>query len=274
MRRGQAVRLRVLVSAFPGSNPGASDKKEFQIETITSIILAAGKGVRMNSELPKVLHQLKGRPLVMHVIDNLKKAGSDDIIAIVGYKGELVSEAVKGKAKIVWQREQLGTGHAVMQAEAEMKGREGTLIVACGDVPLIKPETFRLLLGAVEDKSVKASVLTMNLANPTGYGRIMKDPSGKFIRIIEEKDASDEEKKISEVNTGTYAFDAKYLFEGLKKIDTNNAQREYYLPDALRHIISAGYTVKTICLEDPIEGSGVNSPDELNALEKYLDSRN
>jgi len=224
----------------------------------------------MKSDLPKVLHPFLGKPLIAHVIANLQMAGVSDIFVIVGYRGELVIDAVKDHAKPVWQRQQLGTGHAVMQAEEALAGFSGRIIVACGDVPLVRPESFRSLIAESEDRTVRAVVLTMNLDNPSGYGRIVKDASGNFIRIVEEKDASPDEKKIHEVNSGTYIFDKQLLFEGLSGINTNNAQGEYYLPDALQHIISSGFIVRTRLLENSREGSGVNTKEELEELESYF----
>jgi bifunctional UDP-N-acetylglucosamine pyrophosphorylase / glucosamine-1-phosphate N-acetyltransferase len=223
----------------------------------------------MHSDLPKVLQPFLNRPLILHVLESLEKAGVADICVIVGYRGELVVEAVGARARTVWQHEQLGTGHAVMQAEGALDGFSGTVIVACGDVPLIRPETFRSMLAAAGAGDVKAVVLTMELNNPTGYGRILKDAAGNFRRIVEERDASADERTIREVNTGTYVFDKRLLFEGLKRINTDNAQGEYYLPDALEHIRARGFTVRTMLLKESIEGSGVNTREELTRLEDY-----
>jgi bifunctional UDP-N-acetylglucosamine pyrophosphorylase / glucosamine-1-phosphate N-acetyltransferase len=224
----------------------------------------------MESDLPKVLHPFLGKPLIAHVMANLQMAGVADIFVIVGYRGELVIDAVKDHAKPIWQRRQLGTGHAVMQAEEALAGFSGRIIVACGDVPLVSPESFRSLIADSENLAVRAVVLTMNLDDPSGYGRIVKDASGNFIRIVEEKDASPDEKKIHEVNSGTYIFDKQLLFEGLRGINTNNAQGEFYLPDALQHIISSGFIVRTRLLENSREGSGVNTKEELEELEYYF----
>lgn len=238
--------------------------------SVKAIILAAGKGVRMHSDLPKVLHLLCGKPLVQHVIDNLIKAGlkPEDTTVVVGYKGNDVITAIGNTTRFVWQKEQLGTGHAVMQAESALTDFDGTVIIACGDVPLIKPETFSLLAGMMSHPKAGAAVLTMSLANPHGYGRIIRDENGNCAKIVEEKDALDIQKSIKEVNTGTYAFKSKLLFQGLKTVTTNNAQKEYYLPDALIFIRNSGYDVKLHMLQDPIEGSGVNSAEELLKLEE------
>ncbi len=237
-----------------------------------AIVLAAGKGVRMQSEMPKVLHRLGGKPLVLHVIDNLSHAGlkEEDIIVVVGYRGEDVIQVIGNRVQFVWQKEQLGTGHAVMQAEPVLQAYNGILIVACGDVPLIKPETFSLLFSTANDPKTGAVVLTMDLENPFGYGRIVRDEHGNLQRIVEEKDASPEQKAIREVNTGTYAFKSQLLFKGLKTVTTENAQKEYYLPDALTYIRSTGNIVKIIKLDDPVQGSGINSKEELAKLEDII----
>jgi UDP-N-acetylglucosamine diphosphorylase/glucosamine-1-phosphate N-acetyltransferase len=241
-------------------------------DNITAVVLAGGKGVRMESDLPKVLHKINNKPLILYVIESLKKSGIERIITVVGYKGEMVIEAISGLSDTVVQKEQLGTGHAVMQAEKLLSGFDGNVVVACGDVPLIRPETFKKLIQEIKGEKVKAAVLTMKLENPTGYGRILKDSNGNFSRIVEEKDSDQEQKKIQEVNTGTYIFNSRYLFDGLKQIDTNNAQGEYYLPDALNFIIKSGFEVKTLLLENPVEGSGINNKNELAALEKIVNS--
>lgn len=241
-----------------------------------AIVLAAGKGVRMQSEMPKVLHRLSGKPLVLHVIDTLIHVGlkEEDIIVVVGYRGDDVIQAIGNRARFVWQKEQLGTGHAVMQAKPSLKGYNGIVAVACGDVPLIKPETFSMLFATANDPKTGAVVLTMELENPFGYGRIIRDEYGNLLKIVEEKDAPLEQKAIREVNTGTYAFKSPLLFQGLKTVTTENAQREYYLPDALTYIRSTGNIVKIIKLDDPIQGSGINSKEELSELEEILSKFN
>ena len=224
----------------------------------------------MKSELPKVLHPLCGKPLIRHVIDNIRKSGIDDITVIVGYKGEDVIQNIGPSVKYEWQREQFGTGHAVMQAEDGFRGFEGKVLVACGDAPLISANSFSSLIGMMDKEGAKAAVLTMIQENPTGYGRMIKDGSGALVRIVEEKDATSEQKLIKEVNSGTYAFDSGLLFEGLKTVKNDNAQKEYYLPDVLLYIIEKGFRVVTIPLENPFEGRGINSKEELAAIEKVI----
>jgi UDP-N-acetylglucosamine diphosphorylase/glucosamine-1-phosphate N-acetyltransferase len=231
-------------------------------------------GKRMKSDLPKVLHPLNSKPLISHVIESLKLSGIDRITVIVGYRGQQVIDTIGSSVSFVWQHEQLGTGHAVMQAEESLKDHNGSILIACGDVPLIRPETFRKLAEMINDTGVEAVVLTMEPENPTGYGRIVKNGSGVFQRIVEEKDASPEEKKIREVNSGTYIFNSSFLFRGLKEVNTDNAQGEYYLPDALQYILKSGQSVKTLLLDDSIEGSGINSKEELKELEDYINEGN
>jgi bifunctional UDP-N-acetylglucosamine pyrophosphorylase/glucosamine-1-phosphate N-acetyltransferase len=223
----------------------------------------------MKSDIPKVLHPLCEKSLIEHVVDNLNLAGVENILVVVGYKGDEVIDRLGSRVHYAWQYEQLGTGHAVMQAEEYFKNYTGDIIVASGDVPLIKPETFKNLAALVGNEKTGAAVLTMKQDDPTGYGRIVKE-NEKFLRIVEEKDADDEVRKIKEVNSGTYVFKGKYLFEGLKRIDTKNAQGEYYLPDVLNYILSAGLNVEILQLADSIEGSGVNTKEELIFLEKYV----
>jgi bifunctional N-acetylglucosamine-1-phosphate-uridyltransferase/glucosamine-1-phosphate-acetyltransferase GlmU-like protein len=157
-----------------------------------------------------------------------------------------------------------------MQAEDGFRGFTGKVLVACGDAPLISSKSFSALMKEMDDKDAKAVVLTMVHDNPTGYGRMVKDDKGSLIRIVEEKDATQEQKSIKEVNSGTYVFDSGLLFEGLKTIKNDNAQKEYYLPDVLLYIIDKGFRVVTIPLDDPFEGSGINSKEELAAIENVL----
>ena len=227
----------------------------------------------MQSELPKVLHPLLGKPLIQHVIDNIRQSGIEKITVVVGYKGDDVMKEIGSAVSYAWQKEQLGTGHAVLQTEDFLQGFTGRVVVACGDAPLISDKSFSDLVSQMDNSGVKASVLTMIQDNPTGYGRMLKDAQGHLIRIVEEKDATAEQKAIKEVNSGTYVFDAELLFEGLKNIGNDNAQKEYYLPDVLKYLISRNYAVTTMPLSDPFEGSGINSREELAIIEEALKKR-
>lgn len=224
----------------------------------------------MQSELPKVLHHLNGKSLIEYVVDSLNSAGIDDILVVVGYRGEEVISRLGKRVNYVWQHEQLGTGHAVMQAADYFKDYDGDVVIACGDVPLIKSSTFRNIVAEGDDPLTGAVVLTMIPDNPHGYGRILKDGNGSFQSIVEEKDASAEERMIKEVNSGTYLFRAPLLFEGLKNITTDNAQGEYYLPDVLSYVVQKGFKVKTSLLGSSEEGRGINTREELFELEKYI----
>ncbi len=224
----------------------------------------------MKSDLPKVLHLLGGKPLISHVIDNVKAAGIYDIIVVVGYGSEQVIHLLPEGVSTVRQIEQKGTGHAVMQAAEALEGYNGYLYVACGDVPLLQPGIIRKMMDEARRSTVKAVVLSMNPVNPAGYGRIIRDNNGDLLRIVEEKDATETEKRINEVNTGTYVFNKDSLFKGLITVTTENAQGEYYLPDVFRYIREVGGVTRIVRLENPMEGSGINSREDLIMLEQYL----
>ena len=228
----------------------------------------------MHSDLPKVLHPLNGKSLIEHVVDSLNSAGIDDILVVVGYRGDEVISRLGNRVNYAWQYEQLGTGHAVMQAEDYFKDYKGDIVVACGDVPLINPSTFRDIISEGEGDMTGGVVLTMIQDDPHGYGRILKDSNGTFVSIVEEKDASEEARKIKEVNSGTYLFKSSLLFEGLKSVTTDNAQGEYYLPDVLSYMVSKGYNIKTSLLAHSQEGRGINTREELLELEKCISSQN
>ena len=233
-----------------------------------AVILAAGKGVRMKSDLPKVLHRLCGKTLISHVVEHVRQSGVDDITVVVGYCGEAVMSSLGDSVNYVWQKEQLGTGHAVLQAKQHFASYDGNVLIACGDAPLISSSSIRSLFSLLNG-NVKGAVLTATLDEPRGYGRIIKKDS--YVEcIVEEKDASNEQKLVKEVNTGTYVFNSVLLFEALEKIGCNNAQNEYYLPDVVKYINSRGFHVASCTLANSYEGSGVNSPEELDRLEKFL----
>jgi len=223
----------------------------------------------MGSDLPKVLHALDGRPLVAHVVESLRRAGAIEIIAVIGYRGDEVERALGKEVRFVWQHEQKGTGHAVMQAEPALRGYDGPVLIACGDVPLVRPQTFAAMIAEAARPGIRGVVLGMKPENPYGYGRLVRDAAGGLARIVEERDAIDEERAIAEVNTGTYVFYGGDLFDGLRTITTDNAQGEYYLPDMVGYIRKAGGVISTLILDDATEGSGVNTPEELRRLEGF-----
>ena len=239
-----------------------------------AVVLAAGKGQRMKSDLPKVLHEINGKPMIKFVIETLLALKFEKIVVVIGYKGELVEEALKDyPVKFVWQKEQLGTGHAVMMAKEELVDFDGTTLIALGDVPFLSTQTVENLTAQLGKSNAKASCLSAILDDPTGYGRIVRDGQSEFIReIVEHKDASDEIRKIAEINTGTFCFDNKLLFETLENINNDNSQGEYYLTDCVKLLFENKLPVAVTVVEDADEGLGVNSQDQLAEMgEKFKD---
>lgn len=235
-----------------------------------AIILAAGKGTRMKSETPKVLHKVCGKPMLGHVVDNLKASGVEDIYAVLGHKADMVQAHFGDAFKTVIQKEQLGTGHAVMQFESQLEGADGQTVVICGDTPLISDETIRGFIDHHKSSGAKATVLTATTDNPHGYGRIIRNESGTVERIVEEKDATDEERSVTEINTGTFVFDNKSLFNALKAVTNDNAQGEYYLPDVLKILREENETVAAFACEDFSETIGINDRVALAVAEETL----
>lgn len=238
-----------------------------------AVILAAGLGTRMKSKVPKVLHQAAGVPLVTHVLEALKQAGVKDIIIVLGYQGEKVQETLGQGYRYVYQREQLGTGHALLQALPLLQEYSGeNCLVLCGDTPLLRGKTLEKLLQKHQQTGAKATVLTARLADPRGYGRIIKGSQG-IKKIVEEKDASAEEKTVQEINTGAYCFDLDRVREGLQKLTPANAQGEYYLTDLIKFLVDKKERVETLLLEDSLEAMGVNNRIQLAEAEAHLRQR-
>lgn len=223
-----------------------------------AIILAAGKGTRMKSKLYKVLHPVSGKPMVEHIINRVSETNPDQIITIVGHGAEQVKAQLGERSEYALQAEQLGTGHAVLQAASFLEGKEGTTLVISGDTPLLTTETLNNLFEYHQGKNASATILTAQAEDPTGYGRIIRDHVGIVEKIVEQKDTSPEEALVQEINTGTYCFDNKALFEALNKIGTDNAQGEYYLTDIIEILKEAGNTVAAYQTEDFDESMGVN----------------
>jgi len=245
------------------------------MERVKAVILAAGKGTRMKSELPKVIHKALGKPMVKYSIDAAVEAGADisDICLVVGHKAELVKEAVGEDVTYVFQQEQLGTGHAVKCA-SEFIGKDGITMVLCGDTPLIKGKTLKKLVETHIAEGNAITVLTARVDDPTGYGRIIKDNWGKFVKIVEQKDATLEEQRVDEINSGMYIFDSAVLSRALSMITNDNAQGEYYLTDTIEIVKSEGLgEVATMVIDDVDEIKGVNSPEQLEEAEMILRNR-
>ena len=239
----------------------------------TSVILAAGMGTRMKSKMPKVLHKVCGKPLSKWVIDASEAAGADKVCAVVGHKAETVKEILGDVCKFALQAEQKGTGHAVMQAIDVIKNSKGEVVILNGDTPLITAETINKAIEYHKNNGNQATVITAILDDATGYGRIVRDNDGSVLKIVEQKDASKEEKKINEVNSGMYVFDAQSLVYALDKITPNNAQGEYYLTDTLEILLSAGKKIGGYAISDNDEIRGINDRVQLNEAEKIMQKR-
>jgi bifunctional UDP-N-acetylglucosamine pyrophosphorylase / glucosamine-1-phosphate N-acetyltransferase len=234
------------------------------------VILAAGKGTRMYSNTPKVLHRLAGQPLLQHVINAAKQLKADKIIVVYGFGGDAVPQAFTHE-QITWveQKEQLGTGHAMLQAAPYLDEDANTLILL-GDVPLVSIESCQQLIS----KTQALGLLTVKKANPTGYGRIVRDASGTVQAIVEHKDASEAQRQINEVNTGMMAVNNRHLKQWLSQLNNQNAQGEYYLTDIVAMAVKQGLTVASEITNDEASVEGVNSKPDLAALERVYQSRN
>ncbi|MGE8001591.1 bifunctional UDP-N-acetylglucosamine diphosphorylase/glucosamine-1-phosphate N-acetyltransferase GlmU [Lysinibacillus sp. NPDC093190] len=243
------------------------------MSNIFAVILAAGQGTRMKSKLYKVLHPVCGKPMVQHVVDHIQTLDVNRIVTVVGHGAEKVKQQLGDKSEYVLQAEQLGTAHAVQQAEAILASEEGTTLVVCGDTPLIRPETMQALFEHHQAKNAKATILTAIAENPTGYGRILRGDNGQVEQIVEQKDASAEQQLVKEINTGTYCFDNKALFETLKLVKNDNAQGEYYLPDVIEILQKQGDVVEAYVTEDFEETLGVNDRVALSQAETLMRTR-
>ena len=238
----------------------------------TAIILAAGQGTRMKSKLPKVLHRVLGKPMVQWVIDCLTAAGVTDKITVLGHGAEQVATVVGEQTSIVYQTEQLGTGHAVMQGVKALGTENDCVIVICGDTPLLQANTIKSLLAKHNAEKNMVTVLTAQASDPTGYGRIVRN-GAQIEAIVEQKDATEEEKTITEINTGTYCFNQQFLLQYLPTLTTNNAQKEYYLTDLIKIANQNQFPVGGYQLDDFSESLGVNNRVQLAQAEQVLRQR-
>lgn len=238
-----------------------------------AIILAAGQGTRMKSKLYKVLHPVCGKPMVEHVIDQVRSLDIKDAVTIVGHGAENVKSRLGGKCEYALQEEQLGTAHAVLQSKHILGGKEGLTLVVCGDTPLVTAQTIEALFLHHEKSKAKATVLTASTANPAGYGRIVRSEEGFVEKIVEHKDASEEELQIGEINTGTYCFDNQALFEAIENVSNDNAQGEYYLPDVIEILKKQGEIVSAYITDNFEETMGVNDRVALAEAERLMRKR-
>jgi bifunctional UDP-N-acetylglucosamine pyrophosphorylase / glucosamine-1-phosphate N-acetyltransferase len=235
-----------------------------------AVILAAGQGTRMKSKLYKVLHPVCGKPMVQHVVDQINKLSIKDMVTVIGHGAEKVKAQLGEESKYALQEEQLGTAHAVMQAESILAGKEGVTIVVCGDTPLIKAETMESLFEHHQKFAAKATILTARIEDPTGYGRIIRDEEGIVEKIVEHKDASETERTVDEINTGTYCFDNVALFEALRNVSNENVQGEYYLPDVIEILKKQGEVVTAYVTDEFQETLGVNDRVALAEAERIM----
>ncbi|MDR1324176.1 MAG: NTP transferase domain-containing protein [Candidatus Margulisbacteria bacterium] len=242
------------------------------MENTKIIILAAGKGTRMKSDLAKVLHEVKGRPMICRVLDMVKQVSLAEVYLVIGHQAAKIREVTRD-FDIIYaeQKEQLGTGHAVMAVEPALKDYTGVTVILCGDVPLLRAETVRALLAKYRQDNLDGLVLTVKLDDPKHYGRIVRDSAGYVERIVEYRDASATEKAIQEINSGIYCFNTAKLFTALKQIKNQNEQKEYYLTDVIGIMVGKGQKIGTLIIEDEMQVHGVNDNEDLKKAEAALD---
>lgn len=240
---------------------------------IKAVILAAGQGTRMKSKTPKVLHKVMDKTMVQYSIDAARAAGAEEICVIVGHGAKEVMEATKAEnITFVEQKEQLGTGHAVRCAK-DFIGIEGMVLILCGDTPLITGDTLKNMISRHEEQGNTVTMLSTILDDPTGYGRIIRDENHEFVKNVEHKDATEEERRTKEVNSGMYLFDCDALYHSLDRLKNDNAQGEYYLPDTLSIIRADHGRIDAVITEDATEIMGVNSRVQLSAATAIMQQR-
>lgn len=243
------------------------------MENLKALILAAGEGTRMMSKYPKVLHKVMNKPMIGHVIESAEKCGSQKICVVVGHKSELVEEVLAGKdISFVLQKERLGTGHAVMQAE-DFIDEDKDILILYGDTPLITSDTLSKLVEFHRTQGNGVTIISSIVDDPAGYGHIIRKADGSFLKNVEHKDASSEEKLSKEINTGIYCFQGRILKNALKKLTNHNVQKEYYLPDTLEIILNNGNSVNAMQADDVTEFFGVNSRVQLAEAEALMKKR-
>jgi len=244
-----------------------------------AIILAAGKGMRMKGDLPKVVHPVGGRPMVCAVVEACRAAGCSRIIVVVGYKQELVRQALAGfhEVEYVVQDQQLGTGHAVLCAEATLNqaspAADAPIIILAGDGPLIRPQTLKMLIRKHRDARASATLATAIIEDPAGYGRILRDAAGRFTAIVEHKNATPEQRAIREVNPSYYCFNGADLFHALKGIARNPVSGEYYLTDTLELLVKEGKRVEVAPGVPADDVLSINTPEDLAAVDRIYRAR-
>lgn len=242
--------------------------------SLATVILAAGKGKRMKSDLPKVLHPLNNRAMIHYVIDAATEIHSDKIVLVVGHKKDMVMQETRERqVEYAEQNEQLGTGHAVLQTAPLFNKFKGDILVLSGDVPLLTAGTLNEIIQLHRKEKPLATLLTAAMNDPTGYGRVIRDRNGFVNQIVEEKDASPDVKKIKEINVGIYIFDAESLFATLPRVNNDNKQGEYYLPDVIKIYVEEGKKVAAVKTSNVAETHGINDVEQLKNAEEILRSR-
>ncbi len=264
--RGAGCHVRAL-------RPAWNDLGGVNMEEFVAIVLAAGLGTRMKSRIPKVIHEICGRPMVSYVLDAVEAAGATRVIVVVGHGADLVKQAVGSRGECVLQAEQLGTGHAVMKAESVLGNYDGTVAVVAGDAAFLSGDDLAALVDGHQESGAAATVLSAVLDDPTGYGRIIRGAQGEIVKIVEEKDASPEEAAITEVNSSIYCFSARTLFDALRDVAPDNAQGEYYLTDVIGIMIGKGLRVRVVRARDPLSARGINTRVQLAEAERIFRDR-
>jgi len=238
-------------------------------QELAVVILAAGKGTRMESDRAKVLHSLASRPLLIHVLDTVATLNPKRVLVVVGYQAEEVKQACANRPiEFVEQDKRLGTGHAVLQARAALEGFEGNILVLCGDMPLIKSSTLQDLLRLHQKTDARCTLLSLKTKQKKDFGRIVRNSEGSVLRIVEVRDASEQEITIDEYNSGVYCFDKGILFKALESVDSSNAQGEYYLTDTVEILSRDGHVVACHSTQNADEVFGINSSEDLKKAER------
>ncbi len=240
---------------------------------VIALILAAGEGKRMKSSKAKVIHEVCGKPMIEWVYEAAIGAGASKCVAIVGHGADQVMDSMGNKVDYVMQRQQLGTGHAVQQAYKYYTDSDGCILVLYGDTPLITSNTISNAIEFLHNGNYKAVVISADMSDPFGYGRIIRDENSSFLRIVEQRDTTEEQKAIKEINSGMYIFSAKELADALQLLTNNNDQKEYYLTDTLEIMLSKGSRVGVYKAEDSDEVLGVNDQEQLRNVSSIMEKR-
>ncbi len=246
------------------------ERKHLKMGQITALILAAGEGKRMKSDKAKVIHQVYGKAMIEWVYEAVRDSGVDKCVAIVGHKADQVKDYMGNKVEYVLQEQRLGTGHAVQQAHSYFDEGNGQILVLYGDTPLISAQTIQSALQYYNEGNYKAVVISAEVDDPSGYGRIIRDGEGRLVKIVEQRDANEAEKAVREINSGMYVFSSRELAEALKLLKNDNEQGEYYLTDTLEIMLSKGYKAGIYKVADSDEILGANDPQQLGQIAEIM----